>query len=157
MEITIKQLGSGEAEQFTELIRVFETVFEMQDLVIPDSGYLEQLLRSGDFAAFVALADGQVAGGLTAYVMRQYYSTAPLIYIYDLAVSSHMQRQGVGRMLVEAVKSYGSSVGAELVMVEAEEQDEHAISFYQSTGAKGIKTVHFEYHLAATDNLNQQD
>jgi len=99
---------------------------------------------------FVALLDNKVVGGLTSYIMQQYYSTSPLVYIYDLAVKTELQRQGIGKMLIEGNNSYCKNIGAEAVMVQADEVDDYAIEFYRSTGATGIKVIHFDYMLKDT-------
>ena len=52
---------------------------------MPDEIYLQQLLEKEDFFVFVALLNNKVVGGLTSYIMQQYYSQSPLVYIYDLA------------------------------------------------------------------------
>jgi len=77
--------------------------------------------------------------------MHQYYSTSPLVYIFDLAVKTEFQRQGIGKMLIAGNNSHCMAIGAEAVMVQADEPDEHAIEFYLSTGAKAGKVIHFEY------------
>jgi aminoglycoside 3-N-acetyltransferase I len=147
MDIKIEKLNYHDIEKFTELISVFEDVFEMNDFKIPDEIYLQELLKKDDFFVFVALLDNKVIGGLTSYIMQQYYSKLPLVYIYDLAVKTEFQRQGIGKMLINGNNSYCKSIGVEAVMVEADEVDDYAIKFYQSTGAIGEKVIHFDYFL----------
>jgi len=79
--------------------------------------------------------------------MQQYYSKSPLVYIFDLAVKTEFQRQGIGKMLITGNNSYCKDIGAEAVMVQADEVDDYAIKFYHSTGAKAEKIIHFEYLL----------
>ena len=152
MNVEIKKLSREEIGRFVELIQVFERVFEMRNFTMPGRNHIEQLLQGDNFLVFVGLDDDKVIGGLTAYVMEQYYSAAPLVYIYDLAVETNYQRKGIGRALIEHINSYCKKAGVEAVMVEAEEPDEYAIEFYRSTGATGKKTVHFEY---LQDNISQ--
>ncbi len=147
MSINIQKLNNTNIHQFTELIRVFEEVFEMKNFQIPSQKYLQSLLNRDDFFAFVALSDKKVLGGLTSYIMHQYYAEAPLVYIFDLAVKTEFQRKGIGQMLISGNNEYCKSIGVEFVMVEADEEDEHAIEFYRSTGAIGQKVTHFDYEL----------
>ena len=95
----------------------------------------------------MALLDNKVVGGLTSYIMQQYYSKSPLVYIFDLAVKKELQRQGIGRMLITNNNSYCKTIGIETVMVQADEVDDYAIKFYKSTGAKAQKVIHFDYEL----------
>jgi ribosomal protein S18 acetylase RimI-like enzyme len=104
-------------------------------------------LESDSFIVFVALSGEKIVGGLTAYVLQQYYSLRPVAYIYDLAVSNNYQRQGIGKMLVADINDYCKSSGIEEVFVQADEIDKHALDFYHSTGGKAEKVVHFTYRL----------
>ncbi len=148
MKITIEKLNPADIHNFKELICVFEDVFEMKDLKMPGQNYLQQLLAKDDFFVFVALLDDKVVGGLTSYIMHQYYAPSPLVYIFDLAVKRELQYQGIGKMLIAANNNYSKNIGAEAVMVQADEPDDYAIKFYHSTGATAQKVIHFEYLIS---------
>lgn len=147
MDIKIEKLNHNDINKFTELIRLFEDVFEMKNFKMPDEIYLQQLLEKDDFFVFVALLDNKVVGGLTSYIMQQYYSKSPLVYVFDLAVKTELQRQGIGKKLIADNNAYCKSMGIEAVMVQADEVDDYAIKFYHSTGATAAKVIHFEYLL----------
>ena len=147
MNIKIEKLNHNDVHKFTELIGVFENVFEMKNLKMPDEIYFKKLLEKEEFFVFVALLEDKVVGGLTSYIMQQYYSEFPLVYIFDLAVRTELQRKGIGKMLIAANNSYCKSIGVEAVMVQADEVDDYAIKFYHSTGATAENVIHFEYLL----------
>ncbi|TGK90002.1 GNAT family N-acetyltransferase [Leptospira bourretii] len=145
--IEIKKLSSNELNQFIELIRVFEDVFEMKNFQMPKEDYLQSLLARDDFFVFVSIFKSQVIGGLTAYTLRQYYSEKPLVYIFDLAVLTKYQRQGIGKSLIEAINVYCKKMVAEEVFVQADLIDDYALDFYRSTGGLPEEVVHFTYPL----------
>ncbi len=147
MDVHIKKLGPGEMDQFATLINVFEEVFDMENLLGPDPGYLENLLRKESFMVYVAMFGERVIGGLTAYVLPSYYFQSSEVYIYDLAVDTPFQRKGTGRKLIEAIKADCKALGLREVFIQADRIDEHAIGFYQSTGGKSTEVVHFSYPL----------
>ncbi len=147
MKIKIEKLGANDIFKFSELIRVFEDVFKMKDFKIPDETYLQQLLEKDDFFVFVAILNNKVIGGLTSYIMQQYYSKSSLVYIFDLAVKTEFQRKGIGKGLIEENNNYSKRIGAEAVMVQADEVDDYAIEFYRSTGGTAQKVIHFDYML----------
>ncbi|MEO5996616.1 MAG: GNAT family N-acetyltransferase [Chitinophagaceae bacterium] len=156
MKIEIKKLGNQELNRFIELIRLFEDVFKMENFRIPGQDYLHQLLQKDSFYVFVALLDDKVIGGLTTYTMLQYYSTLPLVYIFDLAVSTEHQRKGIGKMLIKAVTNYCKEIGVQEVFVQADEVDGYALDFYHSTGATAEKVVHFNYPLNEDNQAGSQ-
>jgi len=145
--IVCKQLESTELKYFIELIRLFETVFEMKNFKMPGENHLRNLLEKDRFFVFVALSDDEVVGGLTAYTLDQYYSTKPLVYIYDLAVKTELQRRGIGKMLIASITSHCKEMGMEEVFVQADVVDTYALDFYRSTGAIAEEVVHFYYPL----------
>lgn len=150
MNIQIQKLTHTDIDKFIDLIRVFEEVFEMTNFTIPAETYLMQLLAKEDFFVFVAVLDNNVVGGLTAYTLQQYYSVSPIVFIYDIAIKTEVQRQGIGKRLISKVTNYFRDHGYEEMFVLADEIDEHAIEFYRSTGATEGRVVNFNYILNDT-------
>ncbi|RPE09560.1 GNAT family N-acetyltransferase [Chitinophaga lutea] len=148
METNIRKLLPADLAYFTELIRLFEDVFEMKDFHIPGNAHLQQLLDDEKFMAFAAFDEqGKVTGGLTAYVLVQYYSVKPLVYVFDLAVNTSLQRRGIGRKLIAAINEYCKAAGMEEVFIQADVVDEYAVEFYHATGGIAENVVHFYYPL----------
>lgn len=144
----IERLGKDDLSRFIELIRLFEVVFEMKDFKLPDSKHLLRLLHDDAFFVFVAIVGNRVVGGLTSYVLNQYYSEKPLAYIFDLAVETALQRQGIGKQLIVAANQFYKERGFEEVFVQADKIDEYAIDFYRSTKPTDEEqVVHFYYQL----------
>jgi aminoglycoside 3-N-acetyltransferase I len=147
MNLTIKHLKPNDLDKFIDLIRLFEAVFEMEDFLLPERKHLQNLLNQPSFHVFAALVNGEIVGGVTAYSMTQYYSTRDAVFLYDLAVASSMQRQGVGKKLMVALNDHCKTIGTEVVFLEADETDQHAIEFYRSTGAQEERGYFFSYPL----------
>jgi aminoglycoside 3-N-acetyltransferase I len=146
MEIEIKILTPDDLETFQELLDVFDHVFEYKPYTRPDSNYLGEVLRKEGFMAVVAIVDHQTVAGLTAYVLKQYHTTRPLLYIHDLAVFQPFQRKGIGSRLLEFVKEHCRSNGFQEMYLQAELEDGYALDFYRSTGpSEEIQAVNFNY------------
>ena len=148
LAINIKRLGKEEVSQFIALIGLFESVLEMIAFSIPSTNHHKRLLSRDDFIVFVAELDGQIVGGLTTYVIEQYYSEKPLAYVYDLAVDDTLQRQGIGKKLIAETNKFYKERGFEEVYVEAEKADRQAVNFYRKTLPSGEEDVaYFHYKL----------
>ncbi|TRX48061.1 GNAT family N-acetyltransferase [Fulvivirga sp. M361] len=146
--VIVHKLDEHDFEKFVKVIRLFERVFEMENFSIPPLVHLQKLLSKHDFFVFVALQDGIVTGGLTAYVLEQYYSEKPLAYIYDLAVDTPYQRQGIGKALIEGMNHFCQEKGFEEVFVQADKAEDDVIDFYRSTlPTEEEQVVHFYYTL----------
>ena len=144
----ILKLGEKDVNKFTELIELFEDVFEMEPFKKPSVRYLKDLLNKKDFLVFVAVIEKHIVGGLTAYSLNQYYSEITIAYIYDLAVSRRFQRQGIGKNLIKKVVEYCYENGFGEVFVQADKVDSYALDFYRSTNVTAEEqVVHFCYTL----------
>jgi len=147
MEIHYKKLYSQDLDQLLALIKLYEQVFKMQDTVVPDPVYLQQLLSNKNIIFYVALSGQEVVGGLTAHILPSIYSATSETYIYDMAVRSQYQLKGIGGKLLGSMKEYCVTQGIKLVFVQAESEDQPAIRFYQATGGKPTNVVQFSYKL----------
>lgn len=67
----------------------------MRNFKRPPWEHWQQLLQKDNFFAVVAKVDHQIVGGLTVYVLDQYYSEKPLAYIYDLRSWQHTNGKGL--------------------------------------------------------------
>ncbi|MGD9900643.1 MAG: GNAT family N-acetyltransferase [Calditrichaceae bacterium] len=151
--VLVKKLGDNDIDKFIHVIRLFEQVFKMKNFSIPESDHLRNLLKKDDFYVFVALIGDKVVGGLTGYVLEQYYSEKPLAYIFDLAIATEYQRRGIGGKLIAETRKYCTEMGFEQVFVQADMIDDYAVSFYRSTAPTNEEDViHFYYTLKEAKN-----
>ena len=135
-------------EDLNALIDVFDEVFGNEVGERPADDYIKNLLSQQTFRAITAKVDGEIVGGLTLYILDQYYSPKPLAYIYDLAVSGQFQRKGIGRRLIEFTNKYCRDQGFEEVFVQADKVDLFALDFYRATNPSFEEpVVHFTYRL----------
>lgn len=146
-KFSIRQLTSQDINLFQELIFVFENVFEMQNFSIPNKKHLQKLLDNPDFISFVALLENKVIGGLTAYILTSYFVESSDVYILDLAIKTEFQRKGVGKKLMEMTIAHCKNQNMNVMFVQADEIDQHAISFYHSLGGISEKAINFDYLL----------
>jgi len=148
MTVDIKMLKADDLDNFIKLVELFTEVFETPDFVMPDRAHLQTTLTNKDFYAVVAMVNGSMAGGMSVYRLNQYYSTKPLAYIYDLAVLPVFQRKGIGKKLIEYLKTYCSEHGFAEIFVQADRVDDYALDFYRSTGITAEEDVlHYYYTL----------
>jgi len=143
----IAKLDKHDIKSFQKLIQMFHEVFETGQKEQAKKSHLNKLLKNHHFIALAALDGKEVIGGLTAYILPQYYSANPEMYIYDMAVKSNMQRKGMGKELVKVLKKYCQQNKIKVMFVEAHAKDKHAVNFYRSTGGKQEEVVHFNYFI----------
>jgi len=109
----------------------------------PSTAYLSERLRDPAFIALVAIADGGVAGGLTAYELRKPEQERTELYIFDLAVAAQHRRRGIATRLIEALKAKARQRGCQVIFVQADHDDPPAIALYERLGRRSA-VLHFD-------------
>lgn len=115
---------------------------------VPDDRYLASLLSKPHFIVLVAMAGGDVVGGLAAYQLDKFERDRREIYIYDLAVAERHRRRGIATTLIRRLIEFARERRAYVIFVQADRGDEPAIRLYESLGRKEA-VYHFD--IAVTD------
>lgn len=147
-EIRIERLTIADIDRARTLFVLMAGVFETESRPLSD-GYLSRLLVREDFWALAASVDGRIVGGLTAYTLLLTRIEESEVFLYDIAVLPEYQRQGIGRQLVTALRAQASACGATVVWVPADNEDEHALDFYQSLGGEPAAVTIFTFSGSA--------
>lgn len=107
---------------------------------VPDDPYVLRLLGQGHFVTVVALVDGTVIGGLTAYQLDKFEQNWREIYIYDLAVLAEHRRNGVATAVIQELRRVAAERDVYVIFVQADLEDAPAIALYDKLGTQ--ETVH---------------
>lgn len=146
-----RQLTHADAPLLKDLLRVFGEAFDEVDTYqrsVPSDDYLTRLLGKQHFIAVVAMKDGEVAGGLTAYELDKFEQDRREIYIYDLAVAQNHRRRRVATGMIGELKRIALERNVYVIYVQADPWDGPAIALYESLGTK-TTAHHFDIEVHA--------
>jgi aminoglycoside 3-N-acetyltransferase I len=150
MDITINHLTAHDAPKLQQLNKLFGAVFDDADSYHthpPRAEYLADFLANSHNIVLVAEHDSQIVGGLVAYCLPKFEQERKEVYLYDLAVAADHQRQGIGKLLVDELHAIAKSLGAYVVFVQADEDDD-AVAFYESLQpAENLRTRSFDFEV----------
>jgi aminoglycoside 3-N-acetyltransferase I len=158
MTYTFRQLTSDDVAMLKALLFVFGEAFEDRPAYqnhVPGHGYLSRLLAKEHFISVVALTNGEVVGGLTAYQLDKFEQDQREIYIYDLAVLEDHRRKCVATGLIEELKRIAAARDAYVIFVQADLDDGPAIALYEKLGSK--ETAHHFYIAVRTHEFVHLD
>ncbi|AFY60168.1 AAC(3)-I family aminoglycoside N-acetyltransferase [Synechococcus sp. PCC 6312] len=148
MSVDVHRLGPNDLVLMNGLNDLFGVVFN--DLLTytqnrPSLAYLQRLLADDSFIGLVALKNGEIVGGLTAYELKKYEQERSEIYIYDLGVASSHRRQGIATALITQLKQIAADRGAYVIFVQADttDADQPAIALYTKLGIRE-DVLHFD-------------
>lgn len=139
------------------LLELFADVFaepETYSGARPPPAYLEGLMARREFIALVAEIDGEVVGGLVAYVLDKFEQARSEIYIYDLGVATAYRRRGIATALIRRTQAVAAEVGAWVVFVQADRTDAAAIALYSRLGQRE-DVLHFDLPVADSSGAPQ--
>ncbi|MFN3771353.1 MAG: AAC(3)-I family aminoglycoside N-acetyltransferase [Ectopseudomonas guguanensis] len=147
--VSIQTLGSEHVDVMRAMLSMFGEAFgetATYTAAQPDDAYLQGLLASDAFFAIAALAEGQVVGGLAAYLLPKFEQARAEIYIYDLAVAQPHRRRGIATAMIEQLKHIAAARGAYVIYVQADHDDDPAIALYTKLGIRE-DVLHFDIPL----------
>jgi aminoglycoside 3-N-acetyltransferase I len=96
------------------------------------------------------MADGVVVGGLIAHTLAMTTSERAEVFLYDVAVDGDHQRLGIGRRLVDTLRREAAAAGIDVLFVPADNDDTHALDFYQAMGGTPSPVTIFEFGRPTT-------
>lgn len=140
----IRRLVVGDRDLARQLFAVMAEVFEESSEPLSDL-YIDALLSRETFWAFAALSGKEVVGGLTAHMLPMTRSESAEVFIYDVAVRTDRQREGIGRHLVTALRSDATAAGYGDVFVPVDSADDHALDFYRALGGVPAPVTMFTF------------
>ncbi|QDZ06747.1 AAC(3)-I family aminoglycoside N-acetyltransferase [Sphingomonas panacisoli] len=145
-DVTIRRLGAGDIATMRGLLAMFGDAFEdpaAYRRAQPDDSYLARLLGRDTFVALAAIAEGEVVGGLAAYVLDKFEQARSEVYIYDLAVAEPHRRRGIATALITDLRRIAAELGAWVIFVQADYGDDPAIALYEKLGVRE-DVMHFD-------------
>jgi len=143
-DIRTRRLTAADADVARHLFALMAGVFEEPSARLGDD-YLERLLGRSEFWAMAAFIDDQLVGGVTAHVIPMTTSESAELFIYDIAVRTDRQRQGIGRALMTALGAAAMADGIGAVFVPADNEDADALEFYRRLGGAPAPVTIFTF------------
>jgi aminoglycoside 3-N-acetyltransferase I len=142
--IHTRRLTAGDVEVARRLFTLMAEVFDEPSAALSD-GYLEQVLGRPQFWAMAAFAEDQLVAGATAHTVPMTTAESAELFIYDIAVRTDMQRQGIGRALMTALRAAAAAEGIGAAFVAADNEDTHALDFYRRLGGVAAPVTFFTF------------
>jgi aminoglycoside 3-N-acetyltransferase I len=146
---SLRRLGPDDIEPTRRLNAMFGTAFGDSDTYEgdpPSETYLAELLAKEHVVALVALAEGEVAGGLVAYELDKLERARRELYIYDLAVAEDHRRRGIAAALIERCREIAAERGAWVIYVQADYEDAPAVALYEKMGRRE-EVLHYDIEV----------
>jgi ribosomal protein S18 acetylase RimI-like enzyme len=124
--IEVKRLTKGDEGRARDVVKEF----------YPDGAFNEAFLYDERNYLIAAYVDGEFAGFLYAYELARLEREAPMMFLYSIDVLPERREKGVGKKLIEKLKSVCAGRGFMKMYVITGEENEAAVRLYESVGGK---------------------
>ncbi|HEX2946118.1 MAG TPA: GNAT family N-acetyltransferase [Clostridia bacterium] len=137
MDIVIRKAEKSDLAGILSLYGQLETDnCEVLDINAAESIY-DKMGKYPDYSIYVAELDGKLAGTFALAVMDNIgHMGAPSGLVEDVAVASDLQRNGIGKRMMEEAIRICKAKGCYKVMLSSNMKREGAHRFYESIGFK---------------------
>lgn len=147
--ISIERMTVEDISRTRAAFAMMHEVFEEDAEDLSDT-YLAALLGNDAFWAIAAFDGIDPVGCLTAHELPMTRHERIELFIYDLAVRDDQQRRGIGRRLVRTLIDSAADAGIDVVFVPADDEDTHALTFYENIGGRPAKVTIFDFVAGET-------
>lgn len=96
----------------------------------------QNFLSNPDNALFVAFWEGQAAGFLTANRLQRFDKRRAEVLLYEIGVDENFRQRGIAKALIQEVKKWAKTVGADEVWVLTNTSNKPAMALYKSAGGE---------------------
>lgn len=135
--ISVRTLTAPTRREIEELAEIFEQ-YRAHYGEAPDAArsatWLERNLTSSRFRAFVAADKGQFVGFAITMEVPASLRLGHFWQIRDLFVLSHQRRLGIGRALLDSLRTAAIAAGALRLVLQTENDNEPALLLYAESG-----------------------
>ena len=135
--VSVRSLTAPTRREIEELAQIFEEYRahygEAADAA-RSAAWLERNLESSQFRAFVAVHQGQLIGFAITMEVPASLQLGHFWQIRDLFVSPHHRRLGVGRALLDSLRTAATTAGASRLALQTENDNEPALRLYADSG-----------------------
>lgn len=141
-------IRKGKLNDLEEICRLYEVLFtNMANLqsdyikVVPqDENFIKQVINDDIYNIFVAEENNKLLGFIIVQEMktREYKCIVPhkYSYIVDIVVDTNSRSKGIGKLLLEEVKTWSKNKNLDYVELSVLSNNYKAIKLYENFGFK---------------------
>lgn len=133
MNLEVRRLQPGDEQLALQIVRDLMPEDE-RDGREPTLDHLEQFLAQETNYQLVAMDGNKPVGFLTAYRMPALSCDASMVYIFEIEVAATYRQQGIGKQMVNLLKTLCRKDGVEDMWVGTENDNVAAKRLYEATG-----------------------
>lgn len=149
--IDVHRLGPEDIALARETIRVIKTDGIPSEAASMDSAGMQAWLSRSSNILIAATADGIPVGFALGYLLDRVDERRTMLFFYEIEVAAPYRKRGIGRHLVEVMKTVAREESVLKMWVQTEPGDIAARALYRSMG--GVENASSDLLYVWTDRL----
>ena len=146
-ELQIKIAQPDDFEKIGEVFNLYRQFYEKESNIEACRNYIYERLINNEAQIFYIENEKECMGITQLYTTFDSLELSKKIILYDLYVRSEYRNKGIGRMLMNAAKSFAEKKGVTSIELSTSINNKNAQSLYESLDYQR-DTEFYDYYLA---------
>lgn len=146
-ELQIKIAQPDDFEKIGEVFNLYRQFYEKESNIEACKNYIHERLINNEAQIFYIENEKECMGITQLYTTFDSLELSKKIILYDLYVRSEYRNKGIGRMLMNAAKSFAEKKGVTSIELSTSINNKNAQSLYESLEYQR-DTEFYDYYLA---------
>ena len=146
-ELQIKIAQPDDFEKIGEVFNLYRQFYEKESNIEACKNYIHERLINNEAQIFYIENEKECMGITQLYTTFDSLELSKKIILYDLFVRSEYRNKGIGRMLMNAAKSFAEKKGVTSIELSTSINNKNAQSLYESLEYQR-DTEFYDYYLA---------
>ena len=146
-ELQIKIAQPDDFEKIGEVFNLYRQFYEKESNIEACKNYIHERLINNEAQIFYIENEKECMGITQLYTTFDSLELSKKIILYDLYVRSEYRNKGIGRMLMNAAKSFAEKKGVTSIELSTSINNKNAQSLYESLDYQR-DTEFYDYYLA---------
>ena len=145
-ELQIKIAQPDDFEKIGEVFNLYRQFYEKESNIEACKNYIHERLINNEAQIFYIENEKECMGITQLYMTFDSLELSKKIILYDLYVRSEYRNKGIGRMLMNAAKSFAEKKGVTSIELSTSINNKNAQSLYESLEYQR-DTEFYDYYL----------
>ena len=146
-KLQIKIAQPDDFEKIGEVFNLYRQFYEKESNIEACKNYIHERLINNEAQIFYIENEKECMGITQLYTTFDSLELSKKIILYDLYVRSEYRNKGIGRMLMNAAKSFAEKKGVTSIELSTSINNKNAQSLYESLDYQR-DTEFYDYYLA---------
>ena len=146
-ELQIKIAQPDDFKKIGEVFNLYRQFYEKESNIEACKNYIHERLINNEAQIFYIENEKECMGITQLYTTFDSLELSKKIILYDLYVRSEYRNKGIGRMLMNAAKSFAEKKGVTSIELSTSINNKNAQSLYESLEYQR-DTEFYDYYLA---------